>query len=157
MIKNSLNTLKSNVMIKRWTIKDIKEFEKKYKVKCTKRPDGMYDVDGSITISGMNLIDLSCIPPVHTLHGSFRCYVNKLKTLKGCPLSVSRDFLCYSNDLSTLDGAPLSIGRKFDCTHNANLRFTKNECTKFAHGSIHHDPDQLIPDDPTEFLYSLPI
>ena len=49
------------------------------------------------------------------LSGGFFCDNNQLKSLRGSPKSVSRDFNCQNNQLTD---APISVGGNFYCDNN---------------------------------------
>ena len=48
----------------------------------------------------------------------FNCYINKLESLKGCPVDVGGNFLCSGNRLTSLEHSPQSINGHFACGDN---------------------------------------
>ncbi len=66
--------------------------------KWTLNSDGGVDVDGDVTMSGMNLTEI----PVKfgRVEGCFGCSDNNLTTLKNCPDFISGNFYCYDNPLT---------------------------------------------------------
>ena len=50
--------------------------------------------------------------------GKFKCSELGLKSLKGAPIEVGRDFDCHHNHLTSLKGAPQKVGGEFDCSEN---------------------------------------
>lgn len=136
-----------------WDIKAIKLFEDIHTVKCTLRPDGLYDVYGGIDISNKKLKDLSCLPPIYTLSGYLWADYNYLEDLQGSPMRIERSFTCTNNYLTSLEGAPEYIGGNFNCSDNANLRFTKTQILEMhIFDDILYDRWQLIPVDPSKFI-----
>jgi hypothetical protein len=74
------------------------------------------DVDGdvSLTSNGLEYLPLK----FNYVSGSFYCYKNELKSLKGSPKTVGGHFYCHSNKLKTLEGCPQTVDGFFDCSHN---------------------------------------
>ena len=85
-------------------------------VKYIINPDGSIDVDGDVDLSDMNLTELSI--KFNRVSGSFYCYSNNLKTLKGSPNYVGGDFSCSLNNLTSLEGSPEIIYGTFYCGGN---------------------------------------
>ena len=63
-----------------------------------------------------------------SIEGNFNISSTRLKTLKGCPTYVFRNFLCENNLLESLEGAPEVIDGSFSCSHN-NIKDLKG-CPK---------------------------
>jgi len=63
-----------------------------------------------------------------SIEGNFNISSTGLKTLKGCPIYVARNFLCENNFLESLEGAPGVIDGSFSCSHN-NIKDLKG-CPK---------------------------
>lgn len=141
-------------MNKVWTPEDIKEFENEYQVNCTLRPDGLYDIDNTIYIEHCEVYSLlDILPPIHTLNGEFYCGYNNLIDLKGCPIRITRYFSCFGNKLINLNGAPKYVGGSMNCEGNSDLRFTRSDIDAMnIQGTSHYDPEQLVPEDPSEFI-----
>jgi hypothetical protein len=74
------------------------------------------DVDGdvSLTSNGLEYLPLK----FNYVSGSFYCYKNDLKSLKGSPKTVGGHFYCHSNKLKTLEGCTQTVDGFFDCSHN---------------------------------------
>ena len=74
--------------------------------------DGVKTIKGSVRLEGHGLKELPDLSDVEVL-GSFDCSNNKLKSLKGAPLSVGGWFDCSYNELTTLEGAPQTVDKIF--------------------------------------------
>ena len=74
------------------------------------------DVDGDVYLvdKGLEYLPLK----FNYVSGSFYCYKNELKSLKGCPQTVGTNFECSYNKLKTLEGCPQTVGGYFDCFGN---------------------------------------
>lgn len=150
-------------MSKIWTADEIGKFEKEFGVECTLRPDGMYDVAGDVylhnninTNNAKSLLDV--LPPIWNLHGELRLRRTIFKDLKGSPRHILASLDCEYNSLKTLEGAPLYICNYFDCQSNPDLRFTQSELDAMnIQTYTWWDPDQLIIQDPCEFIKELPV
>lgn len=78
------------------------------------------DINGSISLSNMALREL----PIKfgKVTGSFSCYENKLRSLKGCPHYVGESFSCHTNPfLTSLEYAPEYVGT-FVCCSSTSIR-----------------------------------
>jgi len=76
---------------------------KRYRIEnYTINDDLSIDVDGDVSLTSNGLEYL----PVrfNYVSGSFYCYKNELKSLKGSPQTVGGHFYCHSNKLKTLEG-----------------------------------------------------
>jgi hypothetical protein len=90
---------------------------KRYRIEnYTINDDLSIDVDGdvSLTSNGLEYLPLK----FNYVSGSFYCYKNELKSLKGSPKTVGGHFYCHSNKLKTLEGCPQTVDGFFDCSHN---------------------------------------
>ena len=79
---------------------------------------GIKKVDGSLSLFGLDLVDLRIIKDIVEVVGDFDCSDNKLRSLKGCPRIVGQDFFCNDNEIISLVGCSKKIGGDFDCTNN---------------------------------------
>jgi hypothetical protein len=114
----------------------------------TLNPDGSYDVDGDVNLSGQHLTKLpykfrhvtryfscsynqltSLTGAPETVGGYFDCYNNQLTSLTGAPETVGGYFDCYNNQLTSLTGAPETVGGYFDCYKNKK-KFSENDVNK---------------------------
>ncbi len=73
-------------------------------------------VGGSFYCDGNSLISLEGAPK--EVGGDFYCSENDLTSLEGTPKEISGDFYCGSNQLISLEGAPKSVGWNFYCENN---------------------------------------
>lgn len=69
------------------------------------------------------------------IHGNFKCWDNKLRSLKGSPKRVGGVFDCGANQLTSLEGGPKDVYGKYDCSYNMlttlegiSERYTQLEC-----------------------------
>lgn len=78
--------------------------------------DGTIDVDGDVIIGAKNIKKI----PFNfgKVTGTFRCSVNRLKSLEGSPYYVGGHFICFDNMLENLKGAPEEIWGSFNCCSN---------------------------------------
>ncbi len=74
-------------------------------------------VKGDLDLSGLQLTELPDLSTV-TVNGTFDCSQNNLKSLKGAPRHVGKNFICFANQLKTLDGGPESVGGDYICSEN---------------------------------------
>jgi hypothetical protein len=89
----------------------------KYKIKnYTINDDLSIEVDGNVHLVEKELEYLPL--KFNYVSGSFYCYKNELKSLKGCPQTVGTNFECSYNKLKTLEGCPQTVGGYFDCFGN---------------------------------------
>jgi len=89
----------------------------KYKIKnYTINDDLSIEVDGDVHLVEKELEYLPL--KFNYVSGSFYCYKNELKSLKGCPQTVGTNFECSYNKLKTLEGCPQTVGGYFDCFGN---------------------------------------
>jgi hypothetical protein len=78
--------------------------------------DGIIDVEGDVDIMRK---ELTSIPyQFGEVSGYFKCSVNQLTSLRGCPSSVGGSFLCSNNQLTSLQGCPSTVGGNFWCGDN---------------------------------------
>ena len=107
---------------------------------------GEIDVDGDVDLSSKGLTEFPSFIQFGTVKGNFFCDNNRLTTLKGAPIEVSKVFDCAHNGLVSLEGAPLRA-KYFDCSSNklkslegspekANFFNCKNNNTKFSKGDV---------------------
>jgi len=82
----------------------------------TRRSDGKIDVEGDVSISGLQLDEIPY--DFGTLNGSFNCTANKLVSLKGAPEVVTGTFNCSGNGLTSLEGGPKEVGGEYSCVAN---------------------------------------
>lgn len=141
-------------MSKVWTPEDIKEFERFYIVDCTRRLDGFYYVQGSITINSYKVKSLlDVLPPIHTLNGNLDICFTAIEDLIGAPMRINCFSISSNWKLKTLEGAPEFIGKSFWCNDNSNLIFTQSQLNAMnIQGSLRINPEQLIPNDPAEYI-----
>jgi hypothetical protein len=52
------------------------------------------------------------------IHGSIYLEFNKLKSLEGCPDKIKSYFYCHNNMLTTLEGCPKEISGDLTCKNN---------------------------------------
>ena len=98
-------------LIEKWLIEqDIKKYTIKY--------DFTIDVNGNVNISLRNLIELPEYIQFGEVNGYFKCSLNELTSLRGCPRVVVGDFDCVYNELTSLEGGPREVGGKFLCDAN---------------------------------------
>ena len=91
--------------------------------------DGLYDVEGNVDLTNMNLTELPM--KFGKVNQSFFCDHNQLTTLDGAPTYVGGYFNCEHNQLTSLEGAPKEVQRNFECHHNA-VKFTKEDVEKIC-------------------------
>ena len=98
--------------------------------------NGEVDVDGSVSMSSMNLTEI----PVKfgRVDGEFHCYVNNLTSLEGCSTSIGGNFYCHYNQLTSLEGCSTSIGGNFYC-HNNHLTSLEGYPTSVGGDFYCHD------------------
>lgn len=107
---------------------------------------GEIDVDGDVDLYSKGLTEFPSFIQFGTVKGNFFCDNNRLTTLKGSPIEVSKVFDCSDNRLVSLEGAPLRA-KYFDCSSNklASLEGAprktvffncKNNTTKFSKGDV---------------------
>ena len=96
--------------------KEIHEICEKYNITNYKINNGLVDVYDDVKLFGENLTEL----PLNfgEIRGNFQCGVNKLITLKGCPVRVDGFFSCADNQLTKLDYLPEYINGNFICNSN---------------------------------------
>jgi hypothetical protein len=78
--------------------------------------EGIVNVDGSVSISDMNLAKIPIQFGIVKRH--FACSYNSLTSLEGSPKKVGIEFNCNENSLTNLIGAPREVGRCFNAQHN---------------------------------------
>jgi hypothetical protein len=89
----------------------------KYKIiDYTINDDLSIDVDDDVYLQEKDLKHLPL--KFNYVSGSFYCYKNELKSLKGCPQTVEGNFECSFNGLKSLEGCPQTVGGYFDCFGN---------------------------------------
>lgn len=82
--------------------------------------DGPKKIHGIITINGCGLTSLEYFPVGARSIYIYNC--QELKTLKGAPKEVTRNFYCVNcNGLTNLIGAPEKVGKVFSCSSCDNL------------------------------------
>ena len=107
---------------------------------------GEIDVDGDVDLSSKGLTEIPSFIQFGTVKGNFFCDLNRLTTLKGAPIEVSKVFDCSFNKLVSLEGAPLRV-KYFDCSSNkltslegapkkADFFNCKNNTTKFSKDDV---------------------
>lgn len=77
--------------------------------------DGV-DVEGDVDLSEKNLTSIDV--QFNIVTGDFRCTLNQLTSLKGCPRSCEY-FACFFNNLQNLVGGPETVRSSYDCSENA--------------------------------------
>ncbi len=90
----------------------------------------------------MYVKDMSYIPiQFYHIEGDFKCSINQLQSLKGCPQQVHGSFSCDGNQLTSLEYCPQSIGGHFYCDHNqlTSLKF----CPQSIGGHFYCEHNQL--------------
>jgi len=97
------------------------------------RPDGTLDVFQTVNLEQKNLTELPF--KFGKIEGSFWCYNNKFKTLKGAPIEVEGDFDCSINYLTSLKYAPEKVGDRFNCSLNRliDLKYSPKEVKSDFH------------------------
>ena len=123
--------------------KNINKICKKYDIEnWTINNDGSIDVDGSVYLNHITLIELplkfgkvsgdfycdnsnltSLLGSPREVGGNFDCHDNELTSLEGSPKFVGHAFYCHYNKLTSLEGAPDKIGSDFLCTYNRLINF----------------------------------
>jgi len=73
-------------------------------------------IEGDFDCSVTGLRSLEGCP--HTVTGFFNCSNNRLDTLVGCPQTVEKHLDCSNNVLESLKGSPRIVGDWFDCNGN---------------------------------------
>jgi len=76
------------------------------------------NVNGNVILSGEHWTEIPEWLKNVEIGGSFRCYNNKLTTLKNCPRKIGGSFYCAFNKLSSLEGCPETIEGNFWCDNN---------------------------------------
>lgn len=72
--------------------------------------------EGDFTLCSLDLKSLEGCP--HTVTGDFHCDYSSLRSLEGAPKKVSGDFTCVGCMLETLEGCPEEISGSFNCSQN---------------------------------------
>ena len=94
------------------TKEEIEEWLNKMQIKkYTINDDLTVDVDGYVNISRKNLTEIPF--QFGKVYGYFDCSVNKLTSLKGCPIYVNGQFWCDMNKLKNLDNCPEHVSGHF--------------------------------------------
>jgi len=83
--------------------------------------------------------------------GSFRCYSNRLISLKGSPREVGGTFDCSFNKLSSLEFGPEKVGGFFSCENNKLITLKGSpreinssfDCTKNSLTSLEYGPEKV--------------
>ena len=104
---------------------------KKYKIaNYAINPDLTVDVNGDVNLNHEHLDFLPI--KFNTIHGNFKCHVNKLKTLLGSPVIVFGDFRCEYNNLTSLQYGPKEVGGDYNCSNNqlTTLKHAPREINK---------------------------
>jgi hypothetical protein len=108
---------------------------KKYNiVNYTINSDNSVDVDDDVWLynKGLKSIPLN----FNIVNGYFNCSINRLTSLKGCPVRVSNYFSCYSNELTSLQYSPKYMENgDFSCRRNKieSLQY----CTELIRGNFY--------------------
>ena len=104
-----------------WENKNKEDFFSKLKL----NPEtSRYDYDGDLDLTNKKLKDFLAedgngfIINFGKVTGYFNCSYLGLKSLKGAPKEVGRNFYCYNNQLTSLEGAPQKVGGEFNCFSN---------------------------------------
>ena len=97
----------------------IEKWLKEYNIRnYTINDDFTIDVNQNVDISLRNLIEFPEYIQFEKVNGYFKCNLNELISLRGCPRVVRGDFNCAYNNLTTLEGGPKEVGGKFLCDSN---------------------------------------
>lgn len=89
------------------------------KDKLIPRLDGMYDYNGELHLSNLDLKSLLYLPyQLHTIHGNFWCSDNELISLEGSPKVIEGVFDVFNNRLTSLEGGPKEVTGDYYCNHN---------------------------------------
>jgi len=88
------------------------------KSKWTVNPNtGLVDVEGDFSCEGQDLQNFKGVK-FGVVRGIFDCSDNQLKSLRGAPVEVQKNFYCNNNQLKSLIGAPQKVGENFNCENN---------------------------------------
>lgn len=106
---------------------------------CKKHLQGIHkihidnDLDISVTGNVMITHRMSRLPvKFKNVDGNFTISNVGLRTLEGCPQSVSKSFNCSMNHLTSLQHGPDYVGNGYDCSHN--LLENLEHCPKISMG-----------------------
>lgn len=78
--------------------------------------DGSIDVEGSVDLSGRDLIEIPIV--FNKVTGFFDCSRNNLESLYGSPKETGKDFYCQDNFLTSLEYCPKIVKGYFSCASN---------------------------------------
>ena len=100
----------------------------------------MYEIDrktltinspGGIVITNKKLVEFPSYIRFGTVYDFTCSNCSSLKSLKGAPEKVHRNFYCsYCTSLESLEGAPKEVGRDFYC-RSCKGKFTEEDVKKY--------------------------
>ena len=107
---------------------------------CKDNIRGMYEIDrktltinspGGIVITNKKLVEFPSYIRFGTVYDFTCSNCSSLKSLKGAPEKVHRNFYCsYCTSLESLEGAPKEVGRDFYC-RSCKGKFTEENVKKY--------------------------
>jgi len=97
---------------------EIDEICREYEIKnYTINDDNKIDVDDNVKLDNWQLESIPL--NFNTVNGYFDCGLNKLVSLKGCPVRVGNGFSCHRNELTSLQYSPQYVENGyFRCSGN---------------------------------------
>lgn len=85
--------------------------------------DYKIDVYGNVYVKNISITELPQFIQFGSVHGHFSYYSNrKLKSLRGCPEWVLKDFRVHDAKITSLKYGPEYVGGVFDCDGCKNLK-----------------------------------
>lgn len=93
----------------------------KYLSNCEIQDDLSVNVNGGVNLfqRGLELLPVQ----FGRVDGYFSVGMNRLKSLKGCPVSCGSSFNCTGNQLKTLKFGPKKVNGSFSCSNNQLTTF----------------------------------
>jgi len=97
----------------------IKDWLEKYEVQnYTINDDYTIDIKGDVEIIRKYLTKFPDFIQFGKIYGTFNCSLNQLKSLRGSPIEVEKDFYSTENMLSSLEFSPKIVGGNFEVVKN---------------------------------------
>lgn len=104
--------------------REIEKWCKKFGItKYTKQPDGRIDVVGDVKIDSSSIDNRFGMLPIKfgTVDGNFKASDCGLKSLKGCPEKVTKDFDVSRNQFTDLEYGPSYVGGSYIAESNKKM------------------------------------